>query len=252
MLIIIALIVVSTALGGGDDDAPDASAPAANTAPDQDAAGAEPAGEDAAAEPEDEAPGPGIGDAVQDGKFEFVVTEIETGIAEVGDEYLNEQAQGQFVLVHMTVSNTGDRAQMLDGSNQKLVDTQGREHSADGSAAIYLGDTGTFLNDINPGNSVEGTVVFDIPSDAEPASITLHDSMFSGGVTVSYFEWVQNKNAVTWSAEQVDRELNRHMVVAAQRTLQTRSRLNCTLRSAAYATALEHIGAVYKVRGIFP
>jgi glutamate dehydrogenase (NAD(P)+) len=74
----------------------------------------------------------------------------------------------------------------------------------------------------------------------------------SGGVTVSYFEWVQNKNAVTWSAEQVDRELNRHMVVAARRTLATRQRFGCDLRTAAYATALEHIGDVYKFRGIFP
>lgn len=74
----------------------------------------------------------------------------------------------------------------------------------------------------------------------------------SGGVTVSYFEWVQNKNAVTWSAEQVDRELNRHMVVAAQRTLNNRAKLKCSLREAAFATALDHIGAAYKVRGIFP
>lgn len=73
-----------------------------------------------------------------------------------------------------------------------------------------------------------------------------------GGVTVSYFEWVQNKNAVTWSAEQVDRELNRHMVLAAQRTMAMRSRLKCSLRTASFATALEHIGAAYKVRGIFP
>ncbi|MEM9374429.1 MAG: glutamate dehydrogenase, partial [Planctomycetota bacterium] len=59
-------------------------------------------------------------------------------------------------------------------------------------------------------------------------------------------------NAVTWSAEQVDRELNRHMVVAAQRTLANRNKLQCSLREAAFATALEHIGDVYKVRGIFP
>ena len=74
----------------------------------------------------------------------------------------------------------------------------------------------------------------------------------AGGVTVSYFEWVQNKNAVTWSAEQVDRELNRHMVVAAQRVLARRNELKCTLREAAFASALDHIGDVYKVRGIFP
>ena len=74
----------------------------------------------------------------------------------------------------------------------------------------------------------------------------------AGGVTVSYFEWVQNKNAVTWSAEQVDRELNRHMVVAAQRVLARRNELKCSLREAAFASALDHIGDVYRVRGIFP
>ena len=74
----------------------------------------------------------------------------------------------------------------------------------------------------------------------------------AGGVTVSYFEWVQNKNAVTWSAEQVDRELNRHMVVAAQRTMERRNELKCPLREAAFASALDHIGDVYRVRGIFP
>jgi len=74
----------------------------------------------------------------------------------------------------------------------------------------------------------------------------------AGGVTVSYFEWVQNKNAVTWSAEQVDRELNRHMVVAAQRVMERRNELKCPLREAAFASALDHIGSVYKIRGIFP
>ncbi|MEO0482255.1 MAG: Glu/Leu/Phe/Val dehydrogenase [Planctomycetota bacterium] len=74
----------------------------------------------------------------------------------------------------------------------------------------------------------------------------------AGGVTVSYFEWVQNKSAVTWDAEHVDRELNRHMVMAARRTNLARQRFQCDLRTAAYIAALEHIGNVYDVRGIFP
>lgn len=74
----------------------------------------------------------------------------------------------------------------------------------------------------------------------------------AGGVTVSYFEWLQNKSCVTWDAEQVDRELNRHMVIAARRSLAAREKYNCDLRTAAFAAALERIGEVYMVRGIFP
>lgn len=74
----------------------------------------------------------------------------------------------------------------------------------------------------------------------------------AGGVTVSYFEWVQNKGCVSWDAATVDRELNRHMVAAAQRTTAARDKYKCDMRTAAYIAALENIGKVYQVRGIFP
>ncbi len=74
----------------------------------------------------------------------------------------------------------------------------------------------------------------------------------AGGVTVSYFEWVQNKTSTYWDIEQVDRELNRHMVSAARRTVLARKKYSVDLRTAAYIAALEHIGNAYAVRGIFP
>jgi len=74
----------------------------------------------------------------------------------------------------------------------------------------------------------------------------------SGGVTVSYFEWIQNKSCVTWDEESVDRELNRYMCMAARRTLLAKHEYEVDMRTAAYLASLKHIGDVYKVRGIFP
>ena len=74
----------------------------------------------------------------------------------------------------------------------------------------------------------------------------------AGGVAVSYFEWVQNKTSSYWDIEQVDRELNRHMVMAARRTVVARQKYGVDLRTAAYIAALDHIGKAYQVRGIFP
>lgn len=192
--VVVLLVIVGASLGGGGGDEPTAPAAVAgagadetaDTGTDAEAPVEEQPEEPPAEEPVPEQPAaPGIGTAVRDGKFEFTVTSVETGVPSVGDQYLSQEAQGQYVLVHMTVKNIGDEAQMFTGGNQQLTDTEGRTHESDSTAAIYLGDTNSFLTDINPGNAVDGVVVFDIPADAVPATLSLHDSMFSGGVEVS-------------------------------------------------------------------
>ncbi|MBU8827080.1 DUF4352 domain-containing protein [Mycolicibacterium goodii] len=124
---------------------------------------------------------------VRDGKFEFVVRSVQSGLADVGDNpYLNQKAQGQFVIVTLTVQNIGDRPQGFSPSNQKLIDTEGRSFETDTSAQIALDDNDIAVWDnINPGNTVDVSLVYDMPVGSVPASIELHDSMFSGGATVN-------------------------------------------------------------------
>ncbi|MFE5811731.1 DUF4352 domain-containing protein [Streptomyces sp. NPDC056491] len=79
--------------------------------------------------------------------------------------------------------NIGDRAQIFDGSDQKLIDRNGSKYSADVGASLLIDGSESFLEQINPGNAVDGIVVFDIPKGADPVRIELHDSLLSGGIT---------------------------------------------------------------------
>lgn len=130
---------------------------------------------------------PKIGEVARDGKFEFTVVSMECGKASVGtNEYLTQKAQGQFCLVNVTVKNIGSEAQTFDSSSQFVYDAANSKFSADGTASLYVNPQGsTFLEQINPGNSVTGILVFDLPKDKTPITAELHDSSFSGGVKVS-------------------------------------------------------------------
>lgn len=74
----------------------------------------------------------------------------------------------------------------------------------------------------------------------------------AGGVTVSYFEWKQNRQSEVWDSETVDHQLQKMMIAAAHRVRASARELKCDLRTAAYCAALEHINRVYNLRGIFP
>lgn len=128
----------------------------------------------------------GLNQAARDGKFEFTVTKVQCGVAQVGDELLNRKAQGQYCLVTVKVTNIGDESRTLAASNQYAFNATGAKYDADSTASIYLDDAGRALYEaINPGNSVNGTIVFDIPKGASLTRLELHDSALSGGVAVN-------------------------------------------------------------------
>lgn len=74
----------------------------------------------------------------------------------------------------------------------------------------------------------------------------------AGGVTVSYYEWVQNKRSESWTLEEVDQRLEKAMKKAYREVGELARQKKCSLRVAAYAVALQRIAAAYGEREIFP
>jgi glutamate dehydrogenase (NAD(P)+) len=74
----------------------------------------------------------------------------------------------------------------------------------------------------------------------------------AGGVVVSYFEWVQNIQSLTWDEEEVNRTLEKVMIRAFNEVWSKCVENNTTLRMGAYIVAIDRIVQAKKIRGVFP
>jgi glutamate dehydrogenase (NAD(P)+) len=73
-----------------------------------------------------------------------------------------------------------------------------------------------------------------------------------GGVTVSYFEWVQDLQAFFWTEEEINRQLERIMVSAFNLVLNEADRLKIDNRTAAQVLAIRRVAEALMIRGIYP
>jgi glutamate dehydrogenase/leucine dehydrogenase len=73
----------------------------------------------------------------------------------------------------------------------------------------------------------------------------------AGGVTVSYFEWVQNRLGYKWTRDRVNRRSDRIMKDAFERVYQTAIKYGVSMRIAAYIVAIDKVANTYKYRGGF-
>jgi glutamate dehydrogenase/leucine dehydrogenase len=74
----------------------------------------------------------------------------------------------------------------------------------------------------------------------------------AGGVTVSYFEWVQDLQAHFWEENEINQKLRQIMVKAFNEVASIREREKVDTRMAAYILAVDRVARAIKIRGIFP
>jgi len=74
----------------------------------------------------------------------------------------------------------------------------------------------------------------------------------AGGVTVSYFEWVQDFSSFFWSEDEINLRLDKIMVDALKKIWDTADKHHITLRTATFAVACERILIAREERGLYP
>jgi hypothetical protein len=125
----------------------------------------------------------GIGQEVRDGNFRFVVTSVDLSktAGDPSNHFEIVPTQGEFVNVHLTVSNVGDRSQSFFASNQTLQ-IGANQFSSNNAATMW---TQSMKVEINPGTSIQAVVSFDVPpGTSKDAVLTVHDSLFSAGAKI--------------------------------------------------------------------
>lgn len=102
--------------------------------------------------------------------------------------------------------------------------------------------------------AANGPTTEDADEILEKRGITLVPDIFanSGGVIVSYFEWVQNIQELTWDRDQVNEMLEKLMSKSFEDLIAVKEECHCTLRMAAYIVALRKLVYAEEIKGIFP
>ncbi|WP_017557069.1 DUF4352 domain-containing protein [Nocardiopsis baichengensis] len=160
-VVLLLLIVVgcSAFMFGGDGPS---DSPATDDADQEEGAGGEGGEEDAETV--------GVGDPGRVADWTVTVDGVEASPT-YSDGVTEEEAQGVFEVVSLTVTNEGDESVTFDSSAVALRDADGKEYSS----STTLGSDALYLEQINPGNSASGEVVVDVPEDTEITEVVIED-----------------------------------------------------------------------------
>jgi len=126
-----------------------------------------------------------IGTMLRDGRLEFVVTGVDRpGRTLAGKAGETLTAKGEFVIVRVNVTNTGNDTRPPNCSCQFVFNDQGHKFPTS-PAILSTKETLKFVQRISPGDTVDGVLMlFDVPTGTKVVNIELHETPTSPGVKV--------------------------------------------------------------------
>lgn len=178
---VIAIIIVGVANSGGGEDTETAGSEPEKTA--------ETTSEVQATDTKEEKPKEDVkqqftvGQDVTVGKFVYKVNSIEE-VTTLSSILGDKTTTGKFAVIDLSVTNIDKKARMADTNMFKIKTADGTEYEADLELDMYVneGDTGFFLQDINPNLSKTGKVVFELPTTATEYNLEVSSGFgWSGG-----------------------------------------------------------------------
>lgn len=110
-----------------------------------------------------------IGKPIQIGYFIYTVQNV-SFIKTIGNKYIEDTADGIYMLVTLTIKNISDETRTLDGSLFAVTDKNGAkyEFSTDASTTLEMSGKKTlFLKECQPNITTKGVLVFEVPEKAE-------------------------------------------------------------------------------------
>ncbi len=121
---------------------------------------------------------PGLNTPLTLGTFEYTVTGLEELGTSIGEEPLSTTAQGTYLKIDISVTNVGDKSETFFDSYVALIDAEGKQYDADSMAPIYLRSDVSWVSGINPGNTMAGPIVFDVPAGTVAEYLMVKENMF--------------------------------------------------------------------------
>lgn len=115
-----------------------------------------------------------LGEAMTSGSFSVVVEGISDPVTKIGSDMVGTDEQSEFLLVDVSVTNDSDEAAAVSNSSFKLLSGE-IEFEPSTSDALYLEGDALVFDKINPGNTLTGQLVFDVPEGTIIDAIVFQD-----------------------------------------------------------------------------